>query len=57
MPYQMSRWLCCQNFSQISHDDNELSDIAIVSDTAKALYDRIREWLMDKTIASAAQMD
>jgi regulator of replication initiation timing len=43
--------------SNYSHDDNELGDIAIVSDTAKALYDRILAWLVDKTIASAAQIE
>jgi hypothetical protein len=43
--------------SNYSHDDNELGDIAIVSDTAKALYDRILKWLVDKTIASAAQIE
>ena len=39
--------------SNYSHDDNELGDIAIVSDTAKALYDRILKWLLEKTIASS----
>jgi hypothetical protein len=43
--------------SNYCHDDGELGDRAIVADTANTLYDRIREWLMDKTIASAAQMD
>ena len=38
-------------------DDNELSDLAILSDTAKAFYDRILEWLVEKTIASAIQME
>jgi predicted transcriptional regulator len=43
--------------SNYSHDDNELGDIAIVSDTAKTLYDRILKWLVDKTIASAVRME
>jgi hypothetical protein len=43
--------------SNYNHDDSKLGDIAIVSDTAYALYDRIREWLVEKTIASAIQME
>ena len=43
--------------SNYNHDDNKIGDIAIVSDTAYALYDRIREWLVEKTIASAIQME
>jgi predicted transcriptional regulator len=39
--------------SNYSHDDSELGDIAIVSDTAKTLYDRIVGWLIEKTMASA----
>jgi chromosome segregation ATPase len=38
-------------------DDNELSDLTIVSDAANTLYDRIREWLVEKTIASVVQME
>jgi hypothetical protein len=41
--------------SNYSHDESEIGDIAIVSDTANTLYDRIREWLVDKTITSAIQ--
>jgi transcriptional regulator len=43
--------------SNYSYNDNEVSDIAIVSDTANALYDRILKWLAEKTIASAVLME
>jgi cytidylate kinase len=43
--------------SHYSHDENEIGDIAIVTDTANTLYDRISEWLVEKTIASAIQME
>lgn len=43
--------------STYSHKENERGDITIVSDTAHTLYDRIREWLVEKTIASAIQME
>ena len=43
--------------SNYNHDDNEVGDIAIVSDTANALYDRILKWLGEKTIASAVQIE
>jgi transposase len=43
--------------SNYSHDENEIGDVAIVSDTANTLYDRIREWLVDKTITSVIQME
>jgi predicted transcriptional regulator len=43
--------------SNYSYDDNEVGDVAIVSDTANTLYDRIREWLVDKTITSVIQME
>jgi len=42
--------------SDYSHDENEIGDLAIVSDTTNTLYDRIGEWLVEKTIASAVQM-
>jgi chromosome segregation ATPase len=42
--------------SNYNHN-SKLGDIAIVSDTVKTLYDRIREWLVEKTIASAIQME
>jgi hypothetical protein len=37
-------------------DNNEPSDLVIVSDTAYAFYNKILEWLVDKTIPSAIQM-
>jgi hypothetical protein len=37
--------------SDYSHDENEIGDLSIVSDTANTLYDRISEWLVEKTIA------
>jgi hypothetical protein len=43
--------------SNYNHDDNEVGDIAIVSDIATALYDRILKWLAEKTIASAVLME
>jgi hypothetical protein len=43
--------------SDYSHDESEIGDLAIVSDTANTLYDRISEWLVEKTIASAIQME
>jgi hypothetical protein len=43
--------------SNYRYDDNEVGDVAIVSDTANTLYDRIREWLVEKTIGSAVQME
>src|SRR5438067_1292458 len=42
--------------SDYSHDENEIGDIAIVTDTANTLHDRISEWLVEKTIASVIQM-
>ena len=43
--------------SDYSHDESEIGDLAIVSDTANTLYDRIREWLVEKTITSAVEME
>jgi chromosome segregation ATPase len=43
--------------SDYSHDENEIGDIAIVSDTANTLHDRISEWLVERTIASVIQME
>ena len=43
--------------SDYIHDEGEIDDIAIVSDTANTLYDRIGEWLVDKTITSVIQME
>jgi len=37
--------------SDYSHDENEIGDLSIVSDTANTLYDRISEWLVENTIA------
>ena len=43
--------------SNYSHDENEIGDVAIVSDTANTLYNRIQEWLVEKTIASVVEME